>query len=165
MDNQERLTQKSMEQYDLVTHHYNRRSLWGANSVLYRVEHPMGWRRVAGNYQNWEIGASRVVPPDALSPFGEPAKLFYSEDVTVWLSRRKASTPCFFRNCDADELHFINTGHMIFETDFGEIEVHERDVSDYPQGHYLSHRHERAGDAPPHLRIHPGAVSRTLRAG
>ena len=33
--------------------------------------------------------------------------------------------PYFSRNCDADELHLICRGEMIYETDFGNTEVGE----------------------------------------
>ena len=125
---------KKMEERDLVKHHYNRRSFWGSDSMLYHRTHPMAWKKVSGTHQNWDIDASSIVPSDAESPNGEPLKLFYSEDLTVWLSRRRESMPYFFRNCDADELHVISQGRMTYETDFGVIEVQERDFLLIPKG-------------------------------
>lgn len=130
----QRLTHKPMDQYDLVRHHYGRRVQWGTDTVIYRKNHPMEWKRVAGNYQNWEIATSEIIPSDAESAYGEPAKLFYSEDLAVGLSRRKESMPYFFRNCDADELHLVSRGRMLYETDFGNIEVGERDFLLIPKG-------------------------------
>src|SRR2546425_314863 len=118
MSKPQRLTHKSMDQYDLVRHHYGRRVQWGTETVLYRKNHPMLWKKVAGNYQNWEIDTAEISPGDAESASGEPSQLFYSEDMTVWFSRRKESMRHFFRNCDADELHLISRGEMIYETDF-----------------------------------------------
>ena len=129
-----RVTQKRMDQHDLVKHQYSRRVQWGTDTVLYREKHPMLWKRVVGNYQNWEIDTSKLVPPDAESPYGEPEKLFYSEDLTVWFSRRKESMPYFFRNCDADELHLVSRGEMTYETDFGNITVGEREFLLIPKG-------------------------------
>jgi homogentisate 1,2-dioxygenase len=122
------------EDLDLVRHHYNRRAMWGTDTVLYRTQHPMTWQRVTGNYQNWLIQTAPLVPTDATSAAGEPAKLLYSEDLTFWLSRRRETMPYFFRNCDADELHLISQGDMIYETDFGVIEVHDRDFLLIPKG-------------------------------
>jgi homogentisate 1,2-dioxygenase len=119
---------------DLVRHLYNRRALWGTGAVLYRKNHPMAWKRVTGNYQNWEINTTSIAPTDAETPNGEPARLLYSDDLTFSLSRRRESMPFFFRNCDADELHLINQGDMTYETDFGNIEVHDRDVLIIPKG-------------------------------
>ena len=134
MSKPQRVTQKRMDQYDLVKHEYSRRVQWGTDTVLYREKHPMLWKRVVGNYQNWEIDTSKLVPPDAESPYGEPEKLFYSEDLTVWFSRRKESMPYFFRNCDADELHLVSRGEMTYETDFGNITVGERQFLLIPKG-------------------------------
>ena len=136
MDAPERyqLIHQSMEEHDLVRHHYNRRSLWGVDSMLYRKTHPMSWTSVSGNYQNWEVDTSNVMPSDAESPDGEPAKLFYNGDLTVWLSRRRESMPYFFRNCNADELHLTSRGQMTYETDFGSIEVQDGDFLLIPKG-------------------------------
>lgn len=129
-----RVTARQHDEVDLVRHLYNRRALWGTDSVLYRRNHPMDWKRVTGNFQNWEIDTTSLMPTDADSPSGEPAKLFSSDDLTFWLSRRRESMPYFFRNCDADELHLISKGEMTYETDFGAIDVHDRDFLLIPKG-------------------------------
>lgn len=134
MSKLERVTLKQMDQVDLVKHHYGRRVQWGTDSVLYRTSHPMSWKKVNGNYQNWIVETSQLVPSDAESPHGSPEKLFYSEDLAVWLSRRRESMPYFFRNCDADELHHVSRGRMSFETDFGNITVGENEFLLIPKG-------------------------------
>ena len=94
----------------------------------------MSWQRVSGNYQTWELNVLSILPTDAESAHGAPAKLFYSDDLAIWVSRRKQSMPYFWRNCDADEVHLISQGEMIFETDFGNIEVGEREMIVIPKG-------------------------------
>lgn len=130
----QRLIHRKMDEYDVVRHLYSRRVFWGSESLLYRKNHPMDWKKVAGNYQNWEVETVSLVPPDAESPHGEPVKLFYSEDLAIWLSRRRESMPHFFRNCDADELHLVSRGEMIYETDFGNVKARERDFLLIPKG-------------------------------
>jgi len=134
MSTPQRRIRKQMDQYDLVKHLYSRRVQWGTENMLYRKNHPMGWRKVAGNYQNWEVNTSEIMPSDFESPFGEPVKLFYNEDMVVGLSRRRESMPYFFRNCVADELHLVNRGEMTYETDFGTITVREREILLIPKG-------------------------------
>jgi homogentisate 1,2-dioxygenase len=129
-----RVSQRRHDDVDLVRHLYNRRANWGTDTVLYRKKHPMEWKRVVGNYQNWEIDTRSIVPTDAESPRGEPACLLSSDDLTFWLSRRRESMPFFFRNCDADELHLISSGQMTYETDFGAIDVRDRDFLLIPKG-------------------------------
>ncbi len=129
-----RVTHVARPDVDLVKHHYSRRAVWGTDSVLYRKTHPMEFSTVEGNYHNWEIDTSDLVPTDAHSPSGEPARLFYSDDVTVWVSRRRESMSYFVRNCDADELHLVSQGQMRYETDFGDIELNERDFLLIPKG-------------------------------
>ncbi len=119
---------------DLVKHHYNRRGLVGPQSMLFRKVHPMSWKQVNGNYQTWELSALSITPTDAESAHGEPTKLFYSDDLAIWVSRRQESMPYFFRNCDADEVHLISQGQMIYETDFGNIEIAERELLVIPKG-------------------------------
>jgi homogentisate 1,2-dioxygenase len=123
-----------MPDQDLVKHHYNRRGLVGPQAMLFRKTHPMSWKRVSGNYQTWELNVLAITPRDAESAHGEPAKLFYSDDLAIWVSRRKESMPYFFCNCDADEVHLISQGEMLFETDFGNIEVGERELLLIPKG-------------------------------
>src|ERR1051325_9632801 len=131
---QDRLTHRPMDEWDLVRHHYSRRVQWGSDAVLYRKTHPMLWSQVDGNYQNWELDTSDLVPTDASSADGTPARLFQNEDLSVWLSRRSASMQSFWRNCDADELHLISRGNLRYETDFGSISVEPGDFLLIPKG-------------------------------
>ena len=89
-------TRQQMDQYDLVKHLYSRRVQWGTENMLYRKNHPMVWKTIVGNYQNWEVNTSDLLPSDCESPYGEPIKLFYNEDMVVGLSRRRESMPYFF---------------------------------------------------------------------
>jgi len=65
-----RVTQRRRDDLDLVRHHYNRRALWGTDTVLYRKNHPMEWTRVSGNYQNWELDTSSIAPTHGASAEG-----------------------------------------------------------------------------------------------
>ena len=125
---------KDLSRYDLVRHLYSRRVQWGLDTMLLRRGHPMEWKKMTGNYQNWEVKTAEVVPSDYESPYGEPMKLFYNDDMTVGISRRRESMPYFFRNCDADELHFVNRGNVVYETDFGNLNVGERELVLIPKG-------------------------------
>lgn len=129
-----RITSRPMDDQDLIRHLYNRRALWGSDTVWYRRTHPMDWTRVEGNYQNWQIDTNAIIPFDADAADGEPARLFFSDDLTMWLSRRSQSMPYFLRNCSADEVHVISEGEMTYETDFGTIDVQERDLLVIPKG-------------------------------
>ena len=90
---QTRVTQRRRDDLDLVRHHYNRRALWGTDTVLYRKNHPMDWKQATGNYQNWEIDTSTLVPEDAKSDDGAPAPLLFSDDMTFSLSPRSDQIP------------------------------------------------------------------------
>src|SRR5688572_31927153 len=92
---QTRITSHSRPDVDLVRHHYNRRALWGDDTVLYRKTHPMELTSADGTYQNWEIDTTDLVPADAQAAAGEPARLFFSDDMTVWVSRRRETMPYF----------------------------------------------------------------------
>ena len=119
---------------DLVKHHYNRRALVGPQSMLFRKIHPMSWKQVSGNYQTWQLNVLSITPTDAESAHGEPTRLFYSDDLAISVSRRKESMPYFVRNCDADEVHLVSRGEMVYETDFGVIDLGERELLVIPKG-------------------------------
>jgi len=134
MSKPEGRSRRSMEEHDWVRHLYNRRVQWGLDTMLFRRNHPMEWKRVAGNYQNWEVRTADIRPSDGASSHGEPETLFYNEDMSVRLSRRRESMPYFYRNCDADELHFVNRGTINYETDFGNLTVGAREFILIPKG-------------------------------
>ena len=125
---------KSMNDRDWVRHLYNRRVQWGLDTMLFRRNHPMEWKGVAGNYQNWEVPTAEIRPSDMASAYGEAEALFYNGDMRVLISRRRESMPYYFRNCDADELHFVNRGTLRYETDFGNLTVNGREFVVIPKG-------------------------------
>ena len=68
------------------------------------------------------------------NPKGSPVKILYNQDVSLSISRRRATMPFFFRNADGDELHFIHKGEGRFESDFGAMSFEVGDYILIPKG-------------------------------
>jgi homogentisate 1,2-dioxygenase len=61
-------------------------------------------------------------------------EILRSADVRVFLSRRGASMPYFFRNADGDELYFVHEGRGSFETEYGILTFERGDYILIPKG-------------------------------
>jgi homogentisate 1,2-dioxygenase len=106
---------------DLVEDELGRNGFQGRVAELYRRHSPIEWTRYEGNYRSWDLSGLSLSPSDQSDPSGRPVKLFYNEDVSLWVSRRTAPMPFAFRNVDGDEVYFVHEGEGVFETEFGPI--------------------------------------------
>jgi homogentisate 1,2-dioxygenase len=106
---------------DLVEDELGRNGFQGRVAELYRRHSPIEWTRLEGNYRGWDLSGLSLSPSDQADPAGGPVKLFYNDDVSLWVSRRAAPMPFAFRNVDGDEAYFVHEGEGVFETEFGPI--------------------------------------------
>lgn len=98
----------------------------GREAVLYRRNDPTVFRS-EGRFRSSNVSALDVEPSDLNDPRGSPARLFFNDDVTVWLTRRAESMPFVFRNVDGDECWFIHAGTGRVETEFGPLDFEPGD--------------------------------------
>lgn len=106
----------------------------GRVAELYRRNEPTAWTRLVGNLRPWDIDGYGVKCPDESNADAEPLMLFHNEDVAVFISRRRATMPHYFRNATGDEVHFVHEGTGEFDTEFGSIPYEPGDWIVLPKG-------------------------------
>lgn len=111
-----------------------RKGFTGRVAELYRKNEPTAWTRIEGNLQPWDLDGYKLEPSDMISAVGNPLRLFYNDDVSVWISRRQEPMPYCARNADGDELYFVHEGTGIFDTEFGPIPYEPGDYIVLPKG-------------------------------
>lgn len=111
-----------------------RRGFFGRWAVFYRRHMPTEWTRIEGELRPRCFHSYRVETADMREARALPTVLFYNEDVRIAISRRREPMPYYFRNGDADELHFIHKGQGRYETDFGILAFRPGDYVVIPRG-------------------------------
>lgn len=109
---------------------HGRKGFFGRVSHLYHKNKPTDWSNIVGELR-----------PHNLPPvFEEKAlennfvKMFYNNDVEVYLGKMTANFDSFFRNADFDELYFIHEGEGKIETIYGHIPFVKGDYIIIPRG-------------------------------
>jgi len=98
----------------------------GREAILYRANDPTTFRST-GRFRSTYTMLTDIKPGDLTDPRGTPQRLYYNQDVAIWLSRRAAPMPFFRRNVDGDECWFVHRGSGVVETEFGPIEFGQGD--------------------------------------
>jgi homogentisate 1,2-dioxygenase len=113
---------------------YSRNGFAGDQAMLYRKHSPMAWTRVEGDLKNRAADTNQMDVPDATDPRALPTRLMHNEDVSIYVSRRPAPMPYYFRNADGDELICVERGTGTIDTDFGPLGFKEGDYVVIPKG-------------------------------
>lgn len=98
----------------------------------------------SGNVPFWATDLYKIATPDESDPAGDQLHLATLEQMTVWLSKRRAPMAYTMRRVDADEIIFVHRGAATILTEVGEI--------DAPTGRFVfisrgvSYRVEPKGD-------------------
>src|SRR5215470_4228403 len=87
-----------------------RKGFVGRVAELYRKNEPTAWTRIEGTLRPWDLDGYKLEPSDLKDPAGGPLRLFYNEDVSIWVSRRREAMPYCARNADGDEIFFVHEG-------------------------------------------------------
>jgi len=119
---------------DLKEDELGRSGFSGRVAELYRRNEPTAWTRLEGSMQPWDLDGYKLEPSDYTDPSGGPLRLFYNDDVSIWVSRRRESMPYCARNADGDEIHFVHEGTGVFDTEFGPIPYEPGDYVVLPKG-------------------------------
>jgi homogentisate 1,2-dioxygenase len=81
-----------------------------------------------------ELCLERMAPADQTDPEALPSVVATSKiGVRLLVSGRTQPMPFVVRNVDADEIHFIQSGEVKFETDAGSLTAHEGDFVCVPR--------------------------------
>lgn len=113
---------------------WSREGYVGSNSVGVRQGYTPVFRSVSGPHKAWRVLLDDVPAPDLKSPEALPEPLIIARDGCV-ISISKLSTRMTFllRNVDSDEMHFIQSGKAIFDTDWGRVEAEPGDFVFVPK--------------------------------
>jgi len=111
-----------------------RKGFVGRVAEFYRRNEPTAWTRIEGPMQPWDLDGYQLEPEDYKSAGGNPLRVFYNDDVAVWVSRRREAMSYAARNADGDEVHFCHEGTGSFVTEFGDIPYEPGDYIVIPKG-------------------------------
>src|SRR5262245_35970862 len=97
-----------------VEEEYGRNGFFGRYAHLYRTEPLVGWTRIEGPLKPRAFDLTRI----ATSTLLERRPLLGNDDLRVSAQTLTEPMAGFFRNADADEIHFVHRGAGRLETDF-----------------------------------------------
>ncbi|WP_321946168.1 homogentisate 1,2-dioxygenase [Paraburkholderia sp. J10-1] len=113
---------------------WTRDGFLGALSVVTRPTYAPDYLSVEGPHAPRRAVLERLIPGDASDPQALPTTVATSRiGVKVHLSARRAPMPFVVRNVEADEIHFIQSGTVKFETDVGSLIAGEGDFVCIPR--------------------------------
>ncbi|MFL9965057.1 homogentisate 1,2-dioxygenase [Paraburkholderia sediminicola] len=125
---------------------WTRDGFMGAISVVTRSTYAPDYLSVEGQHAPRRSVLDRLIPddrdnPDALATTVATSRL----GIRLLVSGRRKPMPYVVRNVEADEIHFIQSGNVKFETDVGCITADEGDFVCIPRA--IAYRYAPTGDA------------------
>ena len=96
----------------------------GVNNVGVRKGYTADFKAVSGPHVAWRMALADFPAPDQKTPESLPTPLLTARDGTILsISKLAARMPFVLRNVDFDEVHFLQTGKALYETDWGRLEA------------------------------------------
>jgi homogentisate 1,2-dioxygenase len=117
---------------------HGRKGFYGKSAHLYHTHPPTGWIRFEGKLRPHCFDLNRLEPPDLGDPQGLPIAFLGNQDLKLYVSRRAAPMPFYYRNADGDQLIFVHRGEGTIETDFGPMRFEQGDYIVVPRA--VTHR-------------------------
>ena len=112
---------------------HGRKGFYGKSAHLYHTHAPTGWIRFEGKLRPHCFDLNRLEPPDLSDAQGLPVAFLGNRDIKLYVSRRAAPMPFYYRNADGDELIFVHRGEGTIETDFGPMRFERGDYIVMPR--------------------------------
>ena len=113
---------------------WSREGFGGPLSVLIRPTNGTEYISVQGPHAPRRAVLERMVPADQTDAEALPSVVATSKiGVRLLVSGRTRPMPFVVRNVDADEIHFIQSGEVKFETDAGSLMANEGDFVCVPR--------------------------------
>jgi homogentisate 1,2-dioxygenase len=112
---------------------HGRKGFSGKSAHLYHTHPPTAWIRFEGNLRPHCIDCNKLRPTDHHDPQGSPVAFLGNSDIRLFVSRRSAPMPFYYRNADGDELFFVHRGAGTIETDFGPLMFEKGDYINIPR--------------------------------
>ena len=126
--------QARVDVHEMNEEHLSRQGFAGPVSMVYHKRRPVDPTRVEGAIAIRALSLEKMSTGDAESPDVLPTKMFYNNDLEVFISRRSQPMPYLFRNIDADTLFFVHEGSGTIATEFGPIPYEPDDFILIPKG-------------------------------
>jgi homogentisate 1,2-dioxygenase len=125
---------------------WTRDGFQGALSAVTRATYAPEYLSVQGPHAPRRAVLERLTPDDRDDPGALPTTVATSrQGVKLHVSARRKPMPYVVRNVEADEIHFIQSGTVKFETDVGCLTASEGDFVSIPRA--IAYRYEPTGDA------------------
>jgi homogentisate 1,2-dioxygenase len=125
---------------------WTRDGFMGAISVVTRSTYAPDYLSVEGPHAPRRAVLDRLIPDDQDDAQALPTTVATSrQGVKLHVSARRQPMPFVVRNVEADEIHFIQSGHVRFETDVGSLTAEEGDFVCIPRA--VAYRYAPIGDA------------------
>src|SRR3984957_8254860 len=117
---------------------HGRKGFYGKSAHLYHTHPPTSWIRFDGKLRSHDFALNLLEPPDLADPEGLPVAFLGNQDLKLYVSRRTAPMPFYYRNADGDQLIFVHRGEGTIETDFGPLAFEKGDYIVVPRA--VTHR-------------------------
>jgi homogentisate 1,2-dioxygenase len=151
---------------------WTRDGFQGAASVVTRPTYGPDYLSVEGPHAPRRAVLDRLTPADQNDADALPTTVATSRlGIKLLVSGRRKPMPYVVRNVEADEIHFIQSGTVKFETDVGSLVAGEGDFVCIPRA--IAYRYAPAGDgmrsiiveSPSALKLAPPAPIGLINAG
>jgi len=117
----------------LYEEEYGRSGFSGRYAHLYRSQPPVGWTRIEGPLRPRSFDLNAL--PENATDYLKARRFFLSnDDCRLGYCSFSQPVPYYFRNADADEIHFVHEGGGTLETDFGPLKYGRGDYLVIPRG-------------------------------
>lgn len=116
-------------------HLWSRDGFLGVNAIGLQPGYTPDFISAEGLHVPRRLQIENIDAKDRTDPNALPTEILTCRtgEVTICVSRRRDPMPFTLRNVEADELHFIQRGHVRFDTEFGSIEAGEADFVCLPR--------------------------------
>jgi homogentisate 1,2-dioxygenase len=114
----------STEQQDrpIDVDHWTREGFAGDSTNIIRPHHSPDYISVQGPHAPHRLQVRDLDLPDRTDPAALPLAIMVARSgLQLSVSAREAPTPFVFANVEADEVHFVQDGELLFETDHGPL--------------------------------------------
>ena len=118
---------------------HGRRGFYGKSAHLYHSHPPTAWTRIEGKLRPHCFDCNKLQPTDQCDPEGNPIAFLGNADVKIYVSRRSAPMPFYYRNADGDEQHSSNEADRCLESETS-LAHDERDRAGRERQHDRKHR-------------------------
>lgn len=113
---------------------WSRDGFTGTNAIALRPAYTPDYLSVEGVHAPRRMELSDIKAPDETDASALPMVVMRSRrGVTLSVSRRTAPMPYTFRNVEADEIHFIQSGVVRYDTEYGVLEASAMDLVSIPR--------------------------------